>query len=213
MLHNDGIISCGGADYNIGEEPIGLAHPMEMNNTDVEYWQRYFTETDLKQPFAQIWEPVRNGREIKPDRYKECLIPYYRFRNHEKEGITIYDENFHEIVIPEFKDCDTDVERIGQHRHDINNDDLFEIKWFEFKEYNRQVNHIVAYLDQVTVLERIKKDDVSVEDALLEFSLAQILEFISEANKNGSKNCLALLLNEKNQRWPEHGALKSLLLE
>ena len=153
------------------------------------------------------------SKEYSEKTAKECMIPYYRFRNREKDGIMIYDENFHETVVIEFVDCAASVARIDWHRHELNNEDRFEVTDFAFTHYNRQVNHIVAYLDKVTVLERIKKDDASVVDILNDFSLAQILEFISEANENGSKNCLALLLQEKNRRWPEYDGVTSLVLE
>ena len=214
ILSSDGVVDCNGYTYEINKKTdIGVAHPIEMKKAEIEAWQKYFTTRGLKQPFTQVWEPVRDGSDIKPDRYKECLIPFYRFRNREKDGILIYDENFHETVVVDFADCDAFVERIDMHRHELNNEDRFEITDFAFKHYNRQVNHIVAYLDKVTVLERIKKDDASIEDILNNFSLAQILEFIAEANENGSKNCLALLLHEKNRRWPEYDGVKSLLLE
>lgn len=213
-LTSDGAVDCNGNTYKINmKTAIGVAHPIEMKQTEIDAWQKYFISRELKQPFTQIWEPVRNGNEIKPDRYRGCLIPYYRFRNRKKDGILIYDENLHETVTVDFVDCDAYVERIDMHRHELFNDDRFEIADFAFENYNRQVNHIVAFLDKVTVLERIKKDDTSVEDILNDFSLAQILEFISEANKNGSKNCLALLLQEKNKRWPDYDVVTSLLLE
>ena len=75
------------------------------------------------------------------------------------------------------------------------------------------MNHIVAYLDRITRYERIRKDDISAVENLKGLTLAQILECIDTANKSGSKNCLAVLLEEKQKHWPEYSGLESLLLD
>ena len=148
--------------YTITDKPIRVAHPMEMKEADIKAWQKYFTFHGLKQPFAQVWEPVRKAEEIKEDRYKDCMIPYYRFLNQEKHGITVEDNDFHNEIYINLAECDTDIERIDWNRHEINPDDRFEVQTFKFKKYSRQVNHIVAYLDRVTVWDRVRKDDLSV---------------------------------------------------
>ena len=37
---------------------------MEMKKEDLEGWQRYFTANALKQPFAQVWEPVADAVNV-----------------------------------------------------------------------------------------------------------------------------------------------------
>ena len=186
---------------------------MDMKNQEVIAWQNYFALNGLKQPFAQVWEPVRNPEEIKKDRYKGCRIPYYRFRGQEKHGIKVEDRDFHDEIHITFEGCNANVERIIWRRHAIDNDDPFEITNFKFRKYTKKVNHIVAYLDRITLYERIRKDDMSAVENLKEFTLAQILECIDTANKSGSKNCLAALLEEKQNRWPEYSGIESLLLD
>ena len=207
------IVGSDGKPVVLGSTPISLSHPMDMKNQEVIAWQNYFALNGLKQPFAQVWEPVRNPEEIKKDRYKGCRIPYYRFRGQEKHGIKVEDRDFHDEIHITFEGCNANVERIIWRRHAIDNDDPFEITNFKFRKYTKKVNHIVAYLDRITLYERIRKDDMSAVENLKEFTLAQILECIDTANKSGSKNCLAALLEEKQNRWPEYSGIESLLLD
>ena len=212
-LTDSGIVDNEGLSIKLSNERIKLAHPMELDKTEVEAWQKFYAQKGLKQPFAQIWEPVINSETIKENRYSGCMIPYKMFRNMEKHGIRVEDKDYHNDIFISFDDCDVYDERIDWHRHEINNEDRFEIQRFGFKEYNRKVNHIVAYLDRVTIFDRIKKDDSSIEETIKSYNLAQILECVDVANKNGSKNCLAVLLEEKNKRWPEYSSISSLIMD
>ena len=214
IMTQDGPVDFNGNLYEIDENTeIGVAHPIEMETAVIEAWQKYFTSKGLKQPFSQIWEPVIEKDEIKEDRYKGCLIPFYRFRSQEKHGITIEDYNFHDEIVISFKDCNTNVERIDLHRHEIRNDDNFEITSFSFKDYTRQVNHIVAYLDKISVYDRILKDDISIAMSLKEFTLAQITEFINIALEHNCTNCLAMLMDYKNKTYSSYDPMDEFTLE
>ena len=63
----------------------------------------------------------------------------------------------------------------------------------------RTANHIIAYLDRISVSERIAKDDVSALNLLNQFTIAQVSSFIDICNKNKCVNCLAELLDRKNK--------------
>ena len=199
--------------YTITDKPILVAHPMEMKEADTKAWQKYFTAHGLKQPFAQVWEPVRKAEEIKEDRYKDCMIPYYRFLNQEKHGITAKDYDFHNEIYIILAECDTAIERIDWHRHAIYSDDCFAVQTFKFKKYSRQVNHIVAYLDRVTVWDRVRKDDLSVMDMIDGFTLAQITDFIAAAQEANAHNVLAALLEYKNNNFSDFDPMDEFTLE
>lgn len=214
ILSDDGAIDCDGNPYEIDQkENIGVAHPLEMEKTEVEAWQKYFTSKGLKQPFSQIWEPVVDNSAIKEDRYAGCMIPFYRFRGQGKHGISVEDYDFHNQIDISFKGCDAFVERIDWHRHEINNDDNFEVQAFGFREYTRQTNHIVAYLDKITVYGRVLKDDTSIATYLDSFTLAQITEFINAAVENQCNNCLAVLMEYKNSKFSEYDPMDEFTLE
>ena len=212
-LFASGAIDSAEQPYTISDEPITIAHPMEMTTDDISAWQKFFTKHGLKQPFAQVWEPVRKPEEIVKDRYAGCMIPYYRFLNQEKHGISVEDYDFHNEIIISLKQCKTVIDRIDWHRHEINVEDRFEVKEFGFDKYTRQVNHIVAYLDRVTVWDRVRKDDITVMDIMDSFTFAQITEFISAAQEANAVNVLAALLEYKNNNFADFDPMDEFTLE
>ena len=145
--------------------------------------------------------------------YKGIMIPYYHFHEKTHHGIKVEDAYFHQHVSISFEDCSADVERIDYHRHELNPDDRFEITSFAFKKYTRKVNHIVAYLDRITVKERLLKDDSSIGPLLSSFTLAQISEFIQLATENKCVNVTAILLEHKNRHFPNLDPLDSFVLD
>ena len=214
LLTENGAISSDGSPYEIlSEFDISLAHPMAMKKDDLTAWQKYFTANALKQPFEQIWEPVLDPQTINEDRYRDCMIPYYRLTNREKHGIFVTDEDFHDIIEITFKDCKAKIERIDWKFHEIAPDDPFEIQSFAFDKYTRTVNHIAAYLDRVTIYDRILKDDISIEHFLDQFTLAQIMEFIDIAAENHCINVTALLLEYKNKSFSDFDPMDEFSLE
>lgn len=199
--------------HALSSTPISVAHPIEMKAADITNWQKYFNTKGLKQPFAQVWERAINPETVKADRYKDCPIPYYRFKSQEKHGIKVEDYDFHDQIDIEFEGCEADIERIDWHRHEILADDRFEIKSFRFKSFTRQVNHIISYLDKVTVWGRVKNDDTSVSEQFDRFTLAQIMELIQVAQENNAINVLALLMNYKNRNFSDFDPMDEFTLE
>lgn len=202
-----------GSAYEIGNGTIALAHPMDMAAEDLSAWQHYFTTHGLKQPFEQVWEPVVDPAAISADRYKGCMIPYYRFTGRENHGILVEDLDFHDYIQIALKDCDAEIQRIDQLAHEIHPDDRFEITRFRFRTYSRKSNHIAAYLDKITIIGRIVQDDVSIADLLNNFTLAQITEFIRIAQENNAVNVTALLLEYKNKHFSGFNPLDEFTLE
>lgn len=212
-LSSNDAICVDGSTYKISKAPICLAHPMEMQADEREAWQKYFTSRGIKQPFEQIWEPVVDETSIKKDRYKNCMIPYYRFLKQEKHGITVRDYDFHNEIEITLEDCNAVVDRIDWRRHDIDINDNFEVTSFGYGTFTRKVNHIAAYLDRVTIYGRILKDDVSVAEYLPRFTLAQISEFINAAAENNCTNVTALLLDYKARNFADFDPMEEFSLE
>ena len=214
IMTKDGAVTSDGAPYAFQENvKIGVAHPIEMKPDAVSSWQKYFTSRNLKQPFAQIWEPVLNPKEVTKDRYIGCMIPFYRFRGQKKHGIHVEDYDFHNEIDISFDDCRAEVERIDWNRHEINNEDRFEVKSIGFRTYTRQVNHILAYLDRITIYDRIKKDDITIEKYLPSFTLAQITEFIQIAAENNCTNVTSILLDYKNANYADFDPMEEFSLD
>ena len=213
ILRDGRTIDCAGNEFAIPDEPIQVAHPIEMKKEEIDLWQHYFVTNSIKQPFVQIWEQVYDPLTIKPDRYQGRMIPYYRFTGQRKRGIYVEDYDFHDSICIFMEDCDVEVNRIDWIRHNIDPDDRFEITNFSFKEYTRQVNHIVAYLDRITVWDRVRDDDVTVIEIMDSFTFAQVMEFIKTAQEENAVNVLALLLDYKNTHYNSFEPMDEFILE
>jgi hypothetical protein len=214
IVSENGPVTVTGDAYAIrSSQKIAVAHPMEMTPDEVTAWQKYFTARGLKQPFEQIWEPVIDGTTVANDRYKDCRIPYYRFTGQQKHGIAVEDYDFHNEIEIFFAECDADIERLDWERHNISPDHCFEVTSFKFDKYTRQVNHIVAYLDRVTIYDRIRKDDADIVRYLPRFTLAQITEFIRIAGESNSSNAMAVLLEYKNNTFADFDPMEEFSLD
>lgn len=213
-IGENGPVLADGTSYVIKKnEKIILAHPMEMKAADIKAWQKFFTANWLKQPFEQIWEPVADATDITADRYADCMIPFYRFNGQEKHGITIEDENFHSIINIYLKSCKSDIVRIDKRRHEILPEDRFQIRSFSYKEFNRQVNHIVTFFDRMVIYDRIKNNDITMGQYLSSFTLAQITKFIKVATENNCANATAVLLEHKNNNFADFDPMEEFSLD
>jgi hypothetical protein len=210
-----GAVDGAGKPYTLTDDPVKVAHPMEMTAEDVTAWQKYYTAHGLKQPFAQVWEPVRKAEEVKEDRYRGCVLGLYQLNGKDKHGIHsyglyAYSENFGFDLV----DCQLEYEpstwRLGWEGAA---EETYTLGVFTFKRFNRQVNHIVAILDSLTVSDRVKKDDITVMDLMPGFTLAQVTEFISSALEAGATNVLAALLEYKNANFPDLDPMAEFTLE
>ena len=207
-LGTDGPIKSDGTAYTVTDEPIAVAHPMEMDPTEVAAWQQYFVANGLKQPFEQVWEPVIDPGTIRADRYEGCIVSEKVFMNRKKHGIERFsylDENYEYQYDYRLTQCK--LER------GYGKEGEFVLGRFSFDIYNRQVNHIVALLDRWTVAERILKDDITVQDALRWFTAAQIMEYIRLASENACPNCAAMLLEYKQAHYPDFDPMVEFTLE
>ncbi len=174
-----------------------------MQNLQSVNRERYDYSSFLKK-FAVMGEVMK----INDDEFD-----YYRFLNQEKHGITVEDYDFHNEIYISIKQCITVIDCSDWSRHAISVDDCFEVKEFSFKKYTRQVNHIVAYLDRVTVWDRVRKDDVTVMDMMGSFTLAQITEFIAAAQETNAVNVLAALMEYKNNNFADFDPMNEFTLE
>ena len=182
---------------------------MEIEAEDTKAWQKYFTAHGLKQPFVQIWEPVRKAEEIKEDRYKDCRINPLYLKNKKKMGIKCkwyYESHF--LGIEGF---DVDVQ--GAPYVEGDKTERLEITSLRPKTWNRRASSVIVYLDRITVWDRVRKDDISVMDQMPGFTLAQITEFIAAAQEANAVNVLAALLEYKNTTFADFDPMDEFTLE
>ena len=210
-LGESGPLDSAGQPYTITDEAIRIAHPMEMQAAELAAWQKYYITHGLKQPFAQVWEPVYEQSEIREDRYKDCPIHSYYLKNQEKRGINVeWWENEYSCM-HHFKITGFDVKADGD--YDEQGKLELEILSLHPHEWNRRTNTVIAYLDRITVFDRVKKDDVSVMNQMQRFTLAQITEYIKLAQESNAVNVLALLLEYKNAHFADFDPMDEFTLE
>ena len=214
ILTEDGPVDCQGQPYEIADNvEIRVAHPIELSPEDVKAWQQFICTNGIVQPFEQMWEPARNPKTVSVDRYKGCHVSVFRFMRSEKHGIGFLDDDFHSYIGFVMLDCELDHQRTSPGRHEIGSDETFTLGKFTFKTYTRRVNHMVSLLDKWTMSERILKDDVTVQDLLDGFTMAQIMGFIQEASENQCTNVLAMLMEYKEQNFNDFDPMDEFSLD
>ena len=186
---------------------------MEMDKADVTAWQKYFADNNLKQPFAQVWEPVRDPAQVKENRYEGCRLEVYQFSGKDKHGIHAYGVHAYSDDFGfELDDCelgyDCDTWRLDEIKGVY-----YTLGQFSFKKFTRKVNHIITILDKMTVSDRIVKDDASVVEQMDSFTVAQIIEFISMAQEAGAVNVTAALLEYRNNTYPDYNMMDEFVLD
>ena len=208
------LIDSAGKPYKLSTVKVRVAHPMEMNASDVEAWRNYFARNGLKQPFEQVWERVVDEASIKPDRYAGCPMPFFRFKGREKTGIRVSDFDFHNDIQIDFvaADCKGRTKRLDWHRHRIEMNDRFEIEDFGLYRYSRKANHLIAYLDKCSIYPRIVNNDMTLLESLDGCTLAQLIDYTNLATENGATEIAAALLSYREEHFPEYGSVDSLLL-
>ena len=207
-------VDADGAAVELSDAEICVAHPMEMDAEAVAVWQKYFTSHTLKQPFAQVWEPIHKPEDIKSDRYQGITIPLKFIMGAGKHGMGVdFDYDSCDIDIS-FSDCSVKYDVVeGDFRHNMDPNGAFTVTDFRFDRYTRQVNHIVALLDRWTVRGRILKDDISIAPMLDGCTLAQITDYLNLSTENNRTNCTALLLDYKNARFPDFDPMAEFTLD
>ena len=210
-----GTVDSAGQPYQVKDEAVYVAHPMEMDRDDLVCWQKYFTSHALKQPFAQVWEPVVDFSQVKEDRYQGIEVPAYRFKDQEKHGIRLdIDQNHYDVSIY-LTDCwlGVDGDAIFDDLLGYSLDRCIMLQTFECRKESRASNHIIGLLDKWTVYGRILKDDVSAVEYLEKFTLAQVTELLNLAIENSCTNCTAALLEYKSRRFADFDPMDVFTLE
>ena len=221
-VSGDKLIRSDGTKYEMSDRSVFVAHPMEIEPSDVTAWQKYFTVNGIIQPFPQVWEHVYLENEIKEDRYKGCKIRDVYLSRQEKRGIRLskeYSPGKHGwygghydafLYITEFF---TDHEYTTDKTTGYGYIEINTIKMAFRRPWSRRTNNIIAFLDRITVIGRVAKDDVSVAEHFPRFTLAQIMEMIDIAEENHAANVAALLLEYKNKTYPDFDPMAEFTLE
>ena len=201
---DDGLVTADGSAYELTDEPVRVAHPIEMEAEDLEAWRKHFTSRGLKQPFAQIWERVYKPEEIAQDRYAGCPIIFFQLQGAEKHGFN------QDLKIP---GCRVEAKWSTEAAPNGNNVSYCDIRSFQIDSFSRAANHALSYLDRVTIEGRIKKDDADVMRSVEGCTLAQNMEYIKYAQEANAVSVLALLLEYKNANFSDFDPMDEFTLD
>lgn len=213
MISDKGTILLDGTEYKIDNSPIILAHPMEMSKRELKGWQEYFVNNGIKQPFEQIWEPVIDLTKIESNRYSDYIIPYYRFIDKSQHGISVIKDTWGRVMEIYFDDCSIHIQRIDAVDPYYTASDKFQLSYIHLSKHSRRSNHVISYLEQILIKDRIEMDNLQAEHLFDHFTLAQIMDFINLASEKQSINSLAVLMDYKNNAYPNADPMMEFVLE
>ena len=208
-----GTVDSAGQPCEVKDKPVKVAHPMEMDRDDLARWQKYFTAHALKQPFAQVWEPVIDFAKVKEDRYQGLELPANHLRSRDKHGIWFEYDNATSELRTSFDGLDLECDFTEFQRHWMDQDARVVFGKLKVKTPGRAANHVLALLDKWTVYGRILRDDVSAAEYLDSFTLAQVTELLNLAIEHNCTNCTAALLAYKNDHFADFDPMDVFTLE
>lgn len=205
------LVTVDGTAYALTADSVRVAHTGEMEKEAVTAWQQYFTAHNRKQSFLQIWEPVRKGSDIRPERYQGTYIRNGYMYRQKTLGIDVYfmpdgwSDNFPGVFLT-LEGFDVEV---GPGKDDSE----FEIKSIVPKVWNRRSNAIISFLDRVCIYGRLHQDDETILEALDQFTYEQIVDFLAMATKHALPKVTALLLDYKQNRFADYDPMEEFILE
>lgn len=213
-----GLRNSNGEECILNNQPVKVAHPIEMTAEDLISWQRWFNKKQLKQPFEQIWEPAYNPEAISSDRYKNYIIPFKYLAYREKHGISssISGNSYWGVSLTlKLEDCEIDWERPENYSMNLDNligSEEIIITEFTFKKFTRQVNHIVYLLDKLVIHQKIMNDDQTVQSMIPRLTFAQVSKYITLAREENAVNVLAMLLDGSNRYFADFDPMEEFTL-
>ena len=210
-----------GSSYSLLQQNISLAHPVEMSEKQVLTWQNYLLKRNLRQPFAQVWEPIglRDQRSVLPDRYNGGIITVGYILGLKRQGFVRYNYA---------SDCPTSfvftgsmaisgqLEKQGywfEENGPGNSITLGKIEYLR-EEKPRYLNHVLACLDRVIIPQKIRADDDAYLLSVLPGKTrAQIAAFLQTAMENRAAHCTAVLLDYQNSHFREFSDVTEFTLD
>ena len=222
------VIDSSGEPY-MPQGKIRVAHVLDMQQNDIIRWQNSFAKSSKKQLFDQIWEPVINWSTSEiSDRFKGASL-----RNEERNtlkkalkqrGIESNAEYLNREYNP----------RTGQYVYGNDGTMYYgnclyvdftvdpESKEITFGKAtarvapgDREMNAVLLELDKATISSQISRDnDTAINiQRLSVFTASQIASLLNLAIDSKAEKCTAILLNYKNEKYPEYAGVNEFSLD
>ena len=228
IADNGKIVTDEGAEY-IPQGKIRIAHVLDLKSSDISSWQTAFAKSGKKQLFEQIWEPVMSWAEEEvKDRYdgiemsedeRNTLKKSLKLRGVEVRAKYMDREydfwegkyEFSNVGTMEYGDCLSIEYTVDPFRKIT----TFGKATVHTKPGNREMNAVLLELDRAVVSSWIIKDnDTALSDeALSVFSASQITSLLNLAIEKKASKSTALLLDFKNEHFPEFADINEFSLD
>ncbi len=197
------------------DEPVRIAHVLDMKCDEIQQWQSRIIELQKTLLIEQIWEPVVSIKKSDDicSRYEGAVLTKEernRFKNSLKsKGIVVkseeqgYDPYRHTYGTVNNTMIIGDTIRLDYSYNESTSETT--LGKMSKEKLTRKTNTVFFELDRLVVKHHIVADDVDAltENILNSFTLAQITEFIDIASSNNSTNCTALLMDYRNKTFNE----------
>lgn len=207
-LKNNSLINLNGDAYVLSDKSVLVANPIEMDEYEIAGWQDYLLSHQIKQPFGQMWENVHKISKIKKDRYDKMYIPAYLVYQKDDEGIHFKQDDSVRYITVDDMNIDNFTDSF-QYRED---EGLYLGK-LSIQSITRKNNHVLALLDMWCLKSQIIENATLREDIVATLTLQQVLELIDFANKYNSDISLHILLDYKNEKFPNVDLIKQFTLD
>ena len=220
-----GVISTASGAEHIPQEFVQIAHVLDLSAEQIAAWQHYLLNTGKKLLIEQVWEPIAAIKNInlflgmvlsKDERndFKRALAR----KSINLKSDNDYSEFDHRAYKYVFSDTGTmHVGNALRIRYRVK-EDTGETTLESFqppKKLTRELNSILFELGRVCVKSAIRQNAAQLLTSLLTdtFTAAQVLEFIRIAQDSDSIEALSVLLNHKQQNFPEFDPLAEFTLD
>lgn len=204
-----------------GDALISLAHPLNLTFGEIDAWREQLVRDGVRQPFSQLAEPViwfSSPDELRW-RYHGLSLPFGKLRALEREGFKIYGTYQHGYELDDGairlhftfgvqaylnRALPTDEVRLERLR-------------LIAPARRRQINHALATLDRLRLIAVIRTDNLEqlsqyISEQTLGLPEDELNEHLSLAHQYGSLQCLASLLEYKNDHFRFGGVREALRL-
>lgn len=188
---------------------VGVANPVDMACDDIEKWKKYLSTRAIAQPFTQIFEPVFRGdiKSVK-DMYRGIKLPFFVIKKLEKEGFEISGSITSGYDVRCGRDLWLSLVFNLPHAYSAKmipfdaEIGLGELHFFATIS-QKKLNHAIYLLDVLCFESLIRKNEIG-QASEMQHRLTEknILYMIDVAKESGSTDCLAWLLNCKNELFP-----------
>ena len=208
---------------------IRVAHVLNMEKADIDLWQQYLAKSGKKQLFDQIWEPVIPWSKAEiSNRYQDSAL-FSEERNSLKKALKQRGiESSAEYTDREYNP------RTGQYEYGNNgtmyygnclyvdftvDPDTKEITFGKatsrVEPGDREINAVLLELDKATISSQVVRDnDAAINTQTLSvFTASQISSLLNLAIEKKAEKCTALLLNYKNEHFPEFADVNEFSLD